>query len=281
MKNIVSLILFLIILTSCRQHKNALSKLDYASEEIFPIQIDKYGIPNVKIEFRKNPIWIQWDTGDMVGLVLSKSIIPGYNLTIKDSIQLRDSAGKSVGFSYRYLADSINIFGKIYSNLLVSESQGDYMGLIGPRFIDLNRFTLDYKNRLIAISNTSLAQEKIKGEKLLLVPSERLPRLIVVEGYINGNRVLVELDTGKSRTVIDSDAAREWNLKEGEKGTIIDNLSLGGIDLQIDNAKLKSFKGISKSFPDPIIVGIGSDILSDFIFTVDYEQGIAVLSPRE
>ena len=162
--------------------------------------------------------------------------------------------------------------------MLTSTATGDYNGLIGPRFIDLNRFTLDYKNKLIGISKTVLPENKINGNIIPMVKSEALPRLIVVEGKVNGKKVLIEIDTGKSRTVIDPELVKELNLTEGQRGVIISSLMLGEINIEITNCKLKSFKGISKTLPQLIRIGIGSDILKEFIFTVDYSKGIVLLN---
>lgn len=259
------------------QGQQSLLKLDYGSEEIFPIKIDNYGFPNVKIIYGNEPIWIIWDTGDMIGLVMSKEIIKKNRLSVEDSIRLRDSEGNFVGYSYRYVADTVIIFDEVITNVSISSGEPNYNGLIGPQFVNLNRFTIDYQNRLIGISMNALPDNEIVKETIPMVRSDIFPRLIIIAGVVRDKRVLIELDTGKSRTVIDPELVEELNLGEGEYGVIIDNLQIGKNRFEINNGKLKSFKGISKSLSEPIRIGIGSDILEQFLFTVDYEQGIVVL----
>lgn len=259
--------------------QESLTELQYLPDEIFPIKIDKFGCPDVKMEFKNKPVWIIWDTGDMTGLVLSKKIIDGNDLKVKDSIRLSDSEGNMVGYSYTYVADSIRFFNGIKDNVSISTATGDYNGLIGPKFIDLKRFTLDYQNKFIGISKHSFKKSMVEGEILSMVKSEMFPRLILVEGQVNGKRVLMELDTGKSRTVIDPELAKELNMTEGKHGVVVDNIALGTLSFGVDNAKLKGFMGISNGLPEPIRIGIGSDVLSKFLFTVDYEQGIVILKP--
>ena len=266
--------------TACNKNYDSLIELNYTPDEIHPIKIDKYGFPNVRMDYLKKPVWIVWDTGDMIGLVLSKQVIELNNLTVKDSIHLRDSEGKSAGYSYRYLTDSISFFNNVYHKMPASSTTGDHHGLIGPRFIDLNRFTIDYDNKLIGISKTTLPKNKIKGEILSLIESVNLPRLIIVEGSVKGKKVLVEIDTGKSRTVVDPELVEELGLVENENGVIIDDLMLGKIKLKITNGKLKGFKGISKTLPSPIRIGVGSDQLKEFIFTVDYDNGFVLLRKK-
>lgn len=284
MKNsivVLFLLPFLLLVFACNKDHGSLIELNYSPDEIFPIKIDKYGFPNVKMDYLKDPVWIVWDTGNMTGLVLSKKVIEHNNLTVKDSIRLRDAGGTSVGYSHRYITDSVAIFDNVYHKMLASTAIGDHDGLIGPRFMDLNRFTIDYGKKLMGVSKNVLADDKIKGEVLPMVKAEALPRLIVVEGEVNGKKVLIEIDTGKSRTVVDPELVKEQDLISGEQGVIIKNLALGEITVQITNGKLKSFKGISKTLPQPIRVGIGSDLLKGFIVTVDYSKGIVLLKSVE
>ncbi len=279
-KHLLGVILVLFIL-SCDTPSSLLSDLDYSEDEIFSIKIDKYGFPNVKLDNLLEPIWIIWDTGDMTGFVLSKDIIEKNHLTKVDSIHLVDSEGKSVGHSYRYVATSLKIFNKEYSEVKISTAIGDYNGLIGPRHINLTRFSLDYQNKKIGISDNSLSLAHIKGEVFPLIKSDRFPRLVIIKAQFNGEEILIEIDTGKSRTVVDPELVNSLNLVKGERGVVINKLLLGEYSFEVSNAKMKSFKGISRSYSQPIMIGIGSDILKDYIFTVDYEKEIVILDKIE
>ena len=85
--------------------------------------------------------------------------------------------------------------------------------------------------------------------------------------------VLIELDTGKSRTVINPQLASELGLKRGTRGVEIRALRLGDLSFRVPSAKEVDQTGIDPSLPESILVGVGSDILSRFVWTVDYETG--------
>lgn len=94
--------------------------------------------------------------------------------------------------------------------------------------------------------------------------------MLVVEGYVNGVKTLIQIDTGKSRTCVDQKLIKTLNLPGNKKGYEIDSIKLGKYTFSVKNAKKTSFSGISGGYPEPIMLGIGSDILSKLILTIDY-----------
>lgn len=250
----------------------------YNADEIYPIVIDNYGFPNVRIEYLEKPVWVVWDTGNMVGLMLSNYHIHENGFKKIDSIHMRDSEGLSLGYSYQFRIDSIKIFDRIRYGMIASVSPADHNGLFGPRFIDHKHFTIDYKRKLMGISNKKLLSRRMTGIELPMIKSDHFPRLIVVEVLVNGHKVLAEIDTGKSRTVVDPTLVSDLALVESTKGLMIDNLKIGSLSFEINNGKTKSFKGINRDFNRDIKIGIGSDILKSFVLTVDYDRGVVILN---
>ena len=55
-------------------------------------------------------------------------------------------------------------------------------------------------------------------------------------------------------------------------GYKVDLITLGKKSFSIERAKVANFKAISEGYPKPILVGIGADILSRIVLTVDYSQ---------
>jgi hypothetical protein len=82
--------------------------------------------------------------------------------------------------------------------------------------------------------------------------------------------VLTEFDTGKSRTVIDPELARQLKLASNERGVQIDSLFIGDTPFAIPSAKLVSLADIDRSLPAPIELSVGSDVMSQLLITVDY-----------
>ena len=88
---------------------------------------------------------------------------------------------------------------------------------------------------------------------------------------------MVEIDTGKSRTVVDPTLISDLDLPRTEDGVQIDEIRIGMHRFSASSAKKKSFKGISRGLEVPIGIGVGSDILSRLIVTVDYRQRALLL----
>lgn len=46
----------------------------------------------------------------------------------------------------------------------------------------------------------------------------------------------------------------------------------------VTSAKMVSFRGISGDLPEPILLGMGSDILSQVVLSVDYSRQIVMIT---
>ena len=99
------------------------------------------------------------------------------------------------------------------------------------------------------------------------------PRLILVQGRVNGVEVLIEIDTGKSRTAIDRSFVRRLALEESPRGARVGTVKVGPRSTEVSWARIVDTSGISRELVRPISLGLGSDTLSRFVWTVDYKQG--------
>ena len=249
--------------------------LSYQAEELHSISVGQYGFPYVKVAVNGRELDLVWDTGNLAGLLLSPKVIQGLDLSSAGEQTFYDSAGGVAGTHPIYNIVQLKVFGDTKSNERAYECQGDFNGLIGPRYVLGKRFTLDYKRKLIAVSGTPLPQ-KTKG-LLPMIPSPRHEGLILVHGLVNGQEVLVEIDTGKSRTVVDPALVSLLRLRKNANGYRIQEVKLGSRKFTIPSAKEVSFEGISKQLAVPIMLGIGSDVLSKVVLTVDYSQQVVLL----
>lgn len=85
--------------------------------------------------------------------------------------------------------------------------------------------------------------------------------------------MLIEIDTGKSRTTINRSVVEDLGLEETPAGAVVGKIQLGPRTFTVSSAKVVDTSGISRGLPMPISFGLGSDILSEFVFTVDYDLG--------
>ena len=145
---------------------------------------------------------------------------------------------------------------------------------MGPTFIEEGHFTLDYKSRRMGVGSGRLPDSVPGFRQVPLVRSRRYPRLILVRGTVEGREALLELATGKRRTVINPALAAELSLRRGSHGVTIDSLRIGALSFEVPSAKEVDQTAIDPSLPEPIVAGLGSDVLSRFVWTVDYEAGV-------
>jgi hypothetical protein len=246
----------------------------YDEESLHRLEVRDLGFPFVPITLGDQTLWLPFDTGNMVGLTLSGEHFRRLGLPCSDKWQRLDSGGQLI--SVGCIAHSLRalVFGSTFDDISVYEFADETLpGLLGPKTIPGSRFTLDYKNSTIALDHRR-GPDAVSGfDSLPLVRSQRHPRLILVYGTVNEVEVVIEIDTGKSRTTVDRGLVRRLELEEGPKGARIGTVELGPRSKEVSWARVVDTSGISHGLPSPISLGLGSDTLSQFVWTVDYKQG--------
>ena len=180
--------------------------LGYERAEAFPIRVGKHGLPHAHVDVNGTPVEVVFDTGGMTGFSLSPEHVGDLGLPEDGRVRLYDSSGSETDRVRRFGVDRLGVFGQEFRQQHAVEHLRGLPGLLGPPLLQNRRFTLDYEARLLAVSKSPLPRDAYAGAALPLVWSAVRPGLIVVRGAANGQPVLVELDTGKSRTTVD----RAW-----------------------------------------------------------------------
>jgi len=279
-----SLILFLfalLILNSQTSRPSASWQevLRYQQNELFPITIGKYGFPLVPVSVNGKNLNFVWDTGNMGNPLINPELATRLSLTVSGEDKYYDTSGALLGTHKRFALGQLNLLGKTWTNEPANEFwQTDLDGTIGPHFVLSGRFTLDYRNRVIAVSDSPLPKEKVSGDVLPMFASSRYPQMIVVEGTVNGRKALIQIDTGKSRTCVDTLLITSLSLPPAKNGYEIREIKIGSYSFPVSSAKEVNFKDIGEGLPQPILLGIGSDIVSQLVLSVDYSQHIVLIS---
>lgn len=217
---------------------------------------------------------LPFDTGNMVGLSVSSELFDQLGLTAVGHYERVNSAGEPIATLRVADADDVSVLGRDLGARRVYElDHPSLSGLVGPTLLEGGHFTLDYRSRKMGLGTGNLPDSVPGFQQVPLVRSSRHPMLILVRGTIEGRRVLFELDTGKSRTVIHPALSSELALKRGAQGVAITTLRIGDLSFEVRSAKEVDQTAIDPSLPEPILAGVGSDILSRFVWTVDYEAG--------
>jgi hypothetical protein len=280
----VSTVLLLTVAVACsgpNEIADWTEAFDYTPDEVHTFDIGEFGYPYVPVVLAGQTHWLVFDTGNMVGLSVSPEVFQASALPCDEAWERLNSAGEPVSSGCVAHRQEAGILGTAWPELSIYEwQQPPLAGLVGPDHLPGDRFTMDYRRREMAVRRRPLDQSIPGFESLPLVRSPRHPRLVLVVGSIQGREVLVELDTGKSRGTVDRALVRELALDTSERGALVGTVSLGSHTLEIGWAREVDTGGISDGLPSPILLGMGSDVLSGFVWTVDYESGMLWL-PRE
>ena len=280
--SIFLLIFLLLSEEGCRRYQKIVDwqkELEYESSEIFPIKVGKYGYPYVQVIINGQELEMAFDTGNMSGLLVAPETAKQLSLSSIGESKHYDSSGETIGTSRVFIVPELVVFGKVWAEEQAHEHAGSgLVGLIGPRYVYGKRFTIDYKNEVIAVSESPSSRIEQENITFPLVRSKDHIGMIVIRGEVNGYPVLIQIDTGKSRTCVDPVLVEKMNLPEVTRGYRIDEIQLGPYSFMVTSAKKVSFRGISGDLPEPILIGMGSDILSQVILSVDYLRQIVMIS---
>ena len=247
----------------------------YAAADIHLIDVGEFGFPYLPVSIGGTLTMLPFDTGNMVGVSVSSTLFDQMGLRAIGSYDRLNSAGEVVARLRVADAVDVSVLGRDLGPTSVYElNHSSLLGLVGPTVIGGGHFTLDYRSGKIAVGTKGLPDTVPGFRQVPLVRSRREPMLIVVRGTIDDRRLLLELDTGKSRTVINPALASELALSRGAQGVEIKSLQIGDLSFRVPSAKEVDQTGIDPVLPEPILVGVGSDLLSRFVWTVDYETGV-------
>jgi len=268
------LVVFGLLLGACQgapEEPEWLTRFHYAGESLHDLEIRDFGYPFVPVVLGQETLRLPFDTGNMVGLTLEAGRFKSLGLPCSERRNRRDSGGRLISSSCVANGIDATVLGVRFDSISVFEFEHESLpGLVGPGTIPGSRFTLDYRAGILAIDNLSSPDTVPGFVALPLVRAPRLPLLVLVTGRVQGHEVIVEIDTGKSRTTIDRGLVSLLALQETASGVSIGTVELGPKSWTVDAARVVDTSGISEGLAMPISLGIGSDLLADFVFTVDY-----------
>lgn len=250
----------------------------YEEAETIPLRFDRHGFPLVPGKINQKDVKVFFDTGNFFGFLVGPRLVRDLSLPPSGRERRNYDSGGNFRYSQMgYLVDSFTVFRTAFEDVEMFEMTDDgFEASVGVGTLLEKRLTLDYGNHIMGLSNVSFAAEGKGGEELPLIWNDRLQGMIVVEGRVDGVDTLFQIDTGKSRTTIDAGLIALAGLKENNtpflEGYRLDRVLLGGKEFTVECAKVADFKAISEGYPKPILVGIGADILSRIVLTVDYPR---------
>lgn len=258
------------------------AQLGYRPDEVFAVRRGHLGMPFLQVAIGDSAYWLLFDTGNMVGLTLAAPLLDRLRLPELGRWDRLDSDGRVIGSYRRVRAPVVRVLGRTLADQVIFEfSDAALGGLVGPDALPGPRFTLDYGAGILAVTTTPLWDVPAGFTALRLVRSSRHPRLILASGRVNGRPVLIEFDTGASRSNIDPALVQELSLPIAANGVRVDSLTIGPFVFAVPSAKVNPKAGIDPTLSPPIRLAVGSDILEQLILTVDYASGqLLILDAR-
>ncbi len=265
--------------SACGQAPSWVDALGYTPAELSHLRVGSDGFPYVPVRLDGQEFWVLFDTGNMVGLSLATPYFESLSLATVGTVRRRDSSGGLVGEFRIGIVSHAELFGHKQVDERVYEfDHPRLVGLAGPNDLPGTRFTLDYRTGVLAVSSTALPGGAHRGVRRSLVRSRAHPRLVLVEGSIRGRSILIELDTGKSRAVVDPGWAVEAGIAVRGDTVAVGSVRIGELSFEVENAKPVSLGAIDPELPLPLALSLGSDVLLRYLMTVDYATGVVLLS---
>ena len=246
-------------------------------------------VPIVTVLVQGTPQRLIFDTGTNGYASLDADVIERLGLTVKGWTNFLDASGRSVAKVPTAVADSLE-FGPVHGSDVeitgmgpesVMGKRSGFVGTLGWWAFRDYRVTLDYAHHTLALSRSPLpAEMKSCATRYVthFVSPPALDGLILVEGHADGTAIYIEVDTGKSCTEIDPRLQALYHYKEEKSGYRLEGIRVGPFDVRSRFGRVFSgFESFGRGMDKPVYVGLGSDVLKNYLVTIDYPQRLLVL----
>jgi hypothetical protein len=269
-----------------------LAEYCYSPDEVVDFTFGANGaplVPVVHIVVQGETIPVIFDTGTAGYGSLDDKLIERLKLPVKSWATWFDSSGAEVGKVPLAIAPELR-FGPIRLNNVEIVGMGPesimgkangFSGTVGWWMFRDYRVTVDYASRKIALSRSPLPPKIKSCATRYIAPfvsPTNLPGLVLIEGDVDGQPIYLELDTGKSSTVLDPKIKSIRKFTQEESGYIIDGIHVGPFEVKSRFGRMfVGLQGLGKGLPRPVYVGLGSDFLQQFRATIDYPHRQVVL----
>jgi hypothetical protein len=256
-------------------------QLDYRPDEIHPIRLQINFIPLVEVKVNDSPLWVKFDTGCSTGFSLTSAVEDKIAHKVTGTSTERNPDGSYRGETTLATIDSLEVFGEKYSPVNTSFTDWrifstlKFNGLLGLKYFKDMRVTLDYKTRKIGISKRPFLYEENKDDSMTIVPLLEATRgqagLIYVAGKVRGHPTVLYLDTGSSASFVDPSMLDSAEIKQGQRHRLAENISLsiGDMDFAVKQLRVQEQRRGGANFDYPQTVKLGSDVLKNFLITID------------
>ncbi len=256
-------------------------QLDYRPDEIHPIRLQINFIPLVEVKVNGSPLWVKFDTGCSPGFSLTSAVEDKIEHTVTGTSTERNPDGSYRGDTTLATINSLEVFGDMYTPVKTSFTDWrifstlKFNGLLGLKYFQDKRVTLDYKTKIIGITKRPFLYDENKDDSRVVVPlleaTGGQAGLIYVLGKVRGHPTVFYLDTGSSASFIDPSMLNPTDIKKGKRFLFTENIdmSIGELDFKVKELRVEEQRRVGADFKYPQTIKLGSDVLKNFLITID------------
>lgn len=187
--------------------------LGYSGDEIYSLKSDKAGCPQIPVQLGSDTYYFSFDTGCDSEIVLTNALEGNFDYTVTEEIEQLNRDGSHRGWSYGINIGELKLFDRIHNNIdsvmidWKMSSSDKFNGLVGTKMFENSVVTLDYRARLIGVSENAPDYSDLPKEKYAVVPilrtdTEGQENLVFFECELNGEKAVIYIDTGKNVSYI-------------------------------------------------------------------------------
>ncbi|UCE41207.1 MAG: hypothetical protein JSV17_17540 [Candidatus Aminicenantes bacterium] len=257
-----------------------IERLNYRADELYPIKLQINSIPLVEVKVNGSNVWVNFDTGCSTGFSLTSAVEDTIEHKVTGKSTERNPDGSYRGETTLATIASLEVFGVTYAPVKTSFTDWrifsilKFNGLLGLKYFKDKRVTIDYKQKKIGITDKPFVyanDKKFSGAVVpLLEASGSQADLIYVLGRIRGQPTVIYMDTGSSASFIDPSMLDTNEIKKGERYLFIENveMAIGNLAFTVRQLRVKEQRrGVNFEYPQT--VKLGSDVIKDFLITID------------
>ncbi len=253
----------------------------YNQDEIVSITLhEEFKIPEINVKFGDHVIPLFFDFGNNGNILITNAISDSIALSIQDTVPTYTPDGKVRAIVYDVVLPQFELLDSVYFN--ESATLADWSvfstsptnGIVGLKYFQNKRFTLSYRDGILAISSDTIPVNLTtdRASTFPIQVFENHPYGVYFEGEVNGERVLIYFDTGKSHSKMNESLFQASKIVSDKSG----NFCADTVSIHFGNHHFEIYYprvGIINRSTDcsDLVVGmeVGSDILYQFLITID------------
>jgi len=259
--------------------------LRYEPAGIFPLRFMVTPCPLVEVIIDGKSFWLTFDFGSADGMLVTTAIEDKITYEIIRELKTYFADGRPRGSGKEIILKRVDVLGRtferVHADLFDWKIYSSYPndGAISLEYIRNLRFTLDYRNKRLALTAEPFPDELLKDAAFLAIPLLESPDWnrygLYLEGKVNGQEVVVYIDSGSSHSFVDRSLLEAASIsKAGGNDVCLSEIpvSSGGLNLEISRVRVSDIRR-NTNYVKPVRMVIGSDLLRHFVFTVDRTPG--------